>query len=147
MAQSGKLTKKGIEERIKELKKSLEPNNFKNITKYVRQDRILARLEKREAVEKEKQIQKLKILKKIRKQNEAEVFGTNENTVKDNKRAASIQVTEAAVMLEIPNKFFTDVILKLIKREMEKKVRILSTLPFFAVNIHFLKYFFRLIKN
>lgn len=134
MSQSGKLVKKGIEQRIQELKNSLKPENFKKIPKCVRQDKILRKLEKREAVEKEKQTNRLKILKKIRKQNEAEILENNKSKNQSNKRAASIQVTEGAVLLEISNKFFTEVLLKLIKKELEKKIRILSNLPFFAVN-------------
>ena len=43
-----------------------------------------------------------------------------------NKRAASIQVVESATMIEIPNKFFVEVVMKIIKKEMEEKLRLLS---------------------
>lgn len=137
MSQTGKLIRKGIDERIMELKNSLKPSNFKNIPKFVRQNRILKKLEKREAIDKKNlKNEKLAILKKIRKENENKIFNSGVNTNNDkNKRAASIQVTEEAVILEIPNKFFTDVILKLVMPEMNKKIRILSSLPFLAVII------------
>jgi hypothetical protein len=48
------------------------------------------------------------------------------------KRAASIKVTEGAYMLKISNKFFSEVILKIIGKEMEEKVRLLSCLPYFC---------------
>ena len=42
------------------------------------------------------------------------------------RRAASIQVVESATMIEIPNKFFVEVVMKIIKKEMEEKLRLLS---------------------
>jgi len=54
------------------------------------------------------------------------------------KRAASIQVVESAIMIEVPNEFFTTVVMNIIKKDMEEKLRLLTLQPIFDVAILFL---------
>ena len=136
MTQTGLAKKKDVSQKISDLKRTLRPENFKNITEYVKQNRKLKKLEQEATWKEDEKKSKIRMIRKLRQENEKKVFGVTKAVDKSNKRAASIQVTEDALMLKISNDFFKNEMIKVIKDDMDTKIRLLSVQPYFAVSLN-----------
>jgi CRP-like cAMP-binding protein len=77
------------------------------------------------------------IIEEKKKKQEEEALlksGKTSNYQERTKRAADIVATEDLLMLELSREFFREIILNTIKDEYERKMRLISELPFFKVD-------------
>ena len=142
MRQNTITRKETIEQKMEHLKQQLKEtrNSLQGIPKFVKMGRILNTMKKKAKIEGEISEETKYDLLQMKEKEQLIKKEENNNFKIDNiknKRAASIQVVESATMIEIPNKFFVEVVMKIIKKEMEEKLRLLSLQPIFDVNFKF----------